>query len=192
VELVVTSARVAAASLVALALALASSPARAVEQQQHLALAPQLGILAVKDKSTASVGGGAAVYYQYGLTDQWNLSIEGSFSVVAANQKQDFPDAPKNRPAGIDQFSLGATYVIDILRWVPYIGLEGGIYRLWGGTLENNVLSAGAAISGGLNYQLTRHLAVGVGARQHFLLSNLSTYPSYTTVLLCFEYMWGY
>ena len=44
----------------------------------------------------------------------------------------------------------------------------------------------------GLDYQLSRHWAIGAAGQQHFLLTDISTYPSYTTFMLRFEYMWGY
>ena len=171
---------------------LGSPRAEAIERQHHLGLAPQLSVLVVKDKSTASIGGGGALRYAYGLTDQWNLTAEGSFAVVAADQEQDAPESPKTRPATVGHVSAGVAYVIDILRWVPYLTAQAGGYHLAGGTLPSALVIPGAAVGLGLDYQLSRQIAVGVSARQHFLLSKLSTYPSYTTVLLGFEYMWGY
>jgi hypothetical protein len=179
------------AGVVALLL-LAPRAAHAIERQHHLGLAPTLGILDVKDKSTLSVGLGAHLHYAYGLTDQWNLTLEGGSVVVAAHQQQDLPDSPRNRPARVDDALVGASYVIDILRWVPYIGAQAGAYLLSGGTLPDALVVPGGAVTGGLDYQISRQIAVGLGARQHFLLTKLSTYPSYTTVVLRLEYMWGY
>lgn len=170
----------------------ASSPARAIERQHHLGLGPELAILSINQKSTASVGGGGAIHYAYGLTDQWNLTVEGRSAVVAADQKQDLPESPRNRPASVDHGAVGISYVIDILRWVPYIGLQGGVYRLAGGTLPEPLFLPGLSVSAGLDYQISRSFAVGLGLRQHLMISKLETYPSYTTVALRFEYMWGY
>jgi hypothetical protein len=178
----------AAATLVTLV----AVPAEAIERQHHLGLAPALAILSIDKKSTNSVGAGGAIHYAYGLTDQFNLVVEASSAVVAAKQKQDFPYSPKNRPATVDQLSAGVSYVIDIVQWVPYLGLQGGVYRLAGGTVPDSLFIPGIAVSLGIDYQLSRHVAVGIGGRQHLLLTKLDTYPSYTTVLLRFEYMWGY
>ncbi|MBX3221657.1 MAG: hypothetical protein KF795_14140 [Labilithrix sp.] len=171
---------------------LAAPDARAIERQHHLGLAPAIGSLRIEGKSTASTGIGGGIHYAYGLTDQWNLSLEASSVVVAAKQKQDFPDSPRNRPAAVDHGALGVTYVIDILRWVPYVGLGGGVYRLAGGTLESPLILPGLSLAAGIDYQLNRQFAVGVGVRQHLMISKMDTYPSYTTALLRFEYMWGY
>lgn len=118
--------------------------------------------------------------------------IEGSRVVVALNQEQDTEATPRNRPATVDHAAFGVGYVIDILRWVPYIGAQGGVYRLAGGTLESDVFLPGLSVGAGLDYQLSRRFAIGLAGRQHFMVSQLSTYPSYTTALLRFEYMWGY
>jgi len=170
----------------------APASAHAIERQHHLGLAPALGILSIDGKSTASIGGGGALHYAYGLSDQWNLTVEASSVVVAADQKQDSQSTPRNRPATVDHGAVGIAYVIDILRWVPYVGVSGGVYRLAGGTLESSLFLPGVSLGAGLDYQLNRQWAVGVAGRQHFMVSKMDTYPSYTTLLLRFEYMWGY
>lgn len=175
-----------------LALACGAGDAHAIERQHHLGLGPALGVLEIQDKSTASAGFGGALHYAYGLTDQWNLTASASSVVVAADQKQDQPTSPRTRPATVDNLGVGAAYVIDILRWVPYLGVEAGAYRLAGGTVASSLFVPGASAGAGLDYQLNRDFAVGVAGRQHFILGKLSTYPSYTTVVLRFEYMWGY
>ncbi len=149
-------------------------------------------MLQVRDKSTASTGAGGALHYTYGLSDQFNLSLEASSVVVALNQQQDGPDSPRNRPASVDHAALGVGYVLDILRWVPYAAVYAGAYRIAGGTMPSVVVAPGVTVGLGLDYQLTRHFAIGVAGRQHFMLTQLENYPSYTTVLLRTELMWGY
>lgn len=187
------SALAVAGGVVAAALTLlAPSNAHAIERQHHLGLAPSLALLKVDDKSTMSIGAGGALHYAYGLNDQWNFMVEAGSAVVAADQQLDFPDSPRTRPATVDHATIGAGYVIDILRWVPYVSLMGGAYRLAGGTLPESLFLAGASAGVGLDYQLSRQFAVGVAGRQHFLLTKMSTYPTYTTVSFRIEFMWGY
>jgi len=171
---------------------LASSRADAIENQQHLGLAPALGILSIDKKSTASVGAGGALHYAFGLTDQWNLTVGVSSVEVAANQKQDFPYSPHTRPGWVHQGGVGVAYVIDILRYVPWIGIEGGACILGGGTLEHSLVLPDVSGAVGLDYQINRTLAVGVTGREHFMVSKLDTYPSYLTAMVRFEVMWGY
>lgn len=168
------------------------SPAAAIERQHHLGLGPAFGMLVIDGKSTTSSGFGGGLHYAYGLTDQFNLTAEASSVIVALDQNQDFPYSPRNRPAVVNHAVAGVNYVIDILRWVPYIGLHAGAYHLTGGTMNDALILPGAAVALGLDYQLSRLFAVGLAGRQHFMFTKLDTYPSYTTVLLRFEIMWGY
>lgn len=180
------------AGLVACALVCSAGEASAFERQHHLGLSPGLAVLNVADKSTASVGAGLTLHYAYGLTDQFNFMVEGGSHVVALDQQLDTPETPRTFPARVDQAGVGIGYVLDVLRWVPYFGVLGTGYVVSGGTLESPKVVAGVALAAGLDYQLSRSFAVGLALRQHFLASELSTYPTYTIAQLRFEYVWGY
>lgn len=149
-------------------------------------------MLSIDGKSTVSAGFGGALHYAYGLTDQWNLTLDASSVVVAADQKQDLPASPHNRPAMAHTAGAGVSYVIDILRWVPWIGVEGGATLLTGGTLDRALVLPDVSAAAGLDYQLSRTIAVGLAGREHFMISKMDTYPSYLTAMLRFEVMWGY
>jgi hypothetical protein len=174
------------------ALCVPSGEAHAIERQHHLGLDPSLSILKVDDKSTVSTGFGVGAHYTYGISDQFNFMVELNASRVAADQQQDHPDSPRTRPANVAHVLAGVGYVLDVLRWVPYFGVLVGGYHLSGGTLDSPVVALGAAVQLGLDYQLSRHWALGVAGQQHFLVTRMSDYPSYTTVMLRFEYMWGF
>lgn len=180
------------AAAVASTVVFASSTSSAVERQHHVGIAPQLSVLVIDDKSTASVGGGLALHYTYGVNDTFNLVVEASSSAVARNQQQDTPETPRTRPGGVDHGAFGVGYVIDVLQWVPYLCVLGGVYRLYDGTLPETLFLPGLSVGAGLDYQLSRSFAIGLAAREHLMLSKLQTYPSYTTVLLRGEYMWGW
>lgn len=183
----------AALAVTTLAAIVAMAPdASAIERQHHVGLDPTLALLKIDDKSTLSTGVGLGVHYTYGLTDQFNLMVDGNVAFVAGNQQPDEPSTPHTRPSQVDYLTAGVGYVLDIVQWVPYFGLAVGGYRLAGGTLDNAEVLPGAAVALGLDYQLSRSWAVGVGFRQHLLFTKLSTYPSYTTAFLRFEYVWGW
>jgi hypothetical protein len=180
------------AALFALLLPLLPSTASAIERQHHVGIGAQLATLVIEDKSTASVGGGLALHYTYGINDTFNLMVEATSSSVAREQFQDTPETPRTRPAGIDHGAFGVGYVLDILQWVPYLCVLGGAYRVYGGTLPEDLYLPGLSAGVGLDYQLTRSFAVGIGVREHLMISKLSTYPTYTTAFLRAEYMWGW
>jgi outer membrane protein W len=174
------------------ALSVLPGTAFALEHQHHIGLDPSLAMLKVDDKSSISSGAGLGVHYTYGINDQFNLMVEANGSIVARNQQQDMPESPHTRPAEVDHGLIGVGYVIDVLQWVPYFGLLTGGYRLAGGTLDKTLFVYGGALQVGLDYQFTRHWALGVAAQQHLLFTKMSTYPSYTTGMLRLEYMWGF
>jgi hypothetical protein len=179
------------AALFLLALLVPAS-AQAAEREHKLGLQLGLSMLKVDDKSTMSTGAGGGLTYSYGLTDAFNLMAEGSYNLVAADQQQDAPDTPRTRPASVSHAGIGAAYVFDVLSWVPYVGLLGGGYYLAGGTLDKAKVLPGIGVALGLDYRISFKLAVGIGARQHLMLTDLSTYPSFTQVFAKLEYTWGW
>ena len=181
----------AASLVVVLAGTLAAKSAHAVEHQHHFGLDGGLSMLKIDDKATLSVGGGLGLHYAYGLTDQFNLMIEGSSSIVALGEDVG-PGASNHHPSAVDSLGAGVGYVLDITRLVPYGGILASGYTLRGGSMEHPIFVGGGALALGIDYMLTRNFAFGVAYRQHFLLTQLSTYPSYSQFFLRVEYVWGW
>ena len=167
-----------------------SGSASAAEKSHHLALAPIGALLKVKDQAV-SVGGGASAMYTYGLTDQLNLMAEVSHSFVGIGQHLgSLP--PGVRPGFVSTGAAGISYVLDVLRWVPYGGVLLSGNAVGGGNLPNAVFAPGGQLALGLDYQFSRHVVAGVGFRQHLFFTKLSEYPSYSTFFLKAEWQWGY
>lgn len=179
---------------IALVATLCASPrdAQAIERQHHFGLDPTLALLKVDDKSSMSTALGIGAHYTYGLNDQFNFMAELNASFMLQGEKLDAATTPHTRPTQIGHALVGVGYVIDILRWVPYFGILAGGYRLAGGTLGDPLVVIGGAAQVGLDYQLSRQWAIGGALQQHFLVTKMSDYPSYTTLMMRFEYMWGY
>jgi hypothetical protein len=166
--------------------------ARAVEKESAIAVAGGPSVLVIDDKSTASTGAGGALHFTQGLTDQFNFVAEASSSIVALNAKLDNPDTPHTRPAGVETLGVGGTYVLDILRWVPYAGVLGSATWLHGGTMESGgKVAAGIQLALGLDYKFNFSWSVGLAYRQHLLATEMSTYPSFSQVFLRVQYSWG-
>jgi opacity protein-like surface antigen len=181
--------KLAQVSPLALALVLASTQVSAIERQHHLGVGTGLSLLKIDDKPTVDVGGGLGVHYAYGVTDQFNFMLEGTSSVVARHVTE---TKPTTRPSTVESVAFGGSYVLDVIRWVPYVGILASGYAMTGGSLRQTKYLAGVQIAAGLDYQITRSLAVGVAIRQHMLFSDISTYPTYTQAFLRTEYMWGW
>jgi hypothetical protein len=170
-----------------------ASQARAVEHEHHIAAAGGATTLNVDDRSGVELGGGAGVYYTYGLTDAFNVLVEGSFNAVGLNEKLDNPDTPHTRPATVTSFGAGAAYVLDVLRWVPYGGILASGYYVGGGTLDKGIGLVGGQLALGLDYKFNFNWAAGFAFRQHLFLNKMSTYPfpALTQAFFKIEYAWG-
>jgi hypothetical protein len=169
-----------------------SAEAHAVEREHRVGIDGGLSLLSIQDKGTMDVGVGAGAHYVYGLTDQFNLMVEGAWSVVAANQQQDNKDSPHTRPASISFAGAGVGYVLDILRWIPYGGVLLDSYYLYGGTLDTAKIFPGVELALGLDYRFNRSFTAGVSFRQHLLVTVMDKYPSFTNLFARVEYAWGW
>jgi hypothetical protein len=173
-------------------LGLASAPsARALEREHHLGFDAGGGLLVIGNKSTNDLGASVGAHYSYGLNDEFNLMVEASYSLVALGQTADSRKTPETYPASLATADVGVGYVFDVLQWVPYAGVLVGGYALSGGTVPDVKLLPGVEVALGLDYRLTPTLAIGIAARQH-LMSETSTYPSFTQLLLRIETVWGW
>ncbi len=174
---------VGAASLVALLLTVAPR-AHAFEKQFHVGAS--FGYEALFNASSPH-GFGGGVHFAYGLSDYFNLIAEVDATAHPS------PDLT------IVTSGVGAAYVVDVLRWVPWIGLEVGPGALL--SLDSKCGNAttepcslfrfNAAIPFGLDYQISRSFAIGIQGRFQLLLLNgspLETLGAYARA----EYVWGY
>ncbi len=176
------------AALAALAaLVLATSGAGAVEHEHQLGVNVGGSILTIADKSSPDVGAGFGIHYGYGITDQINLLVEAQYSLVALGV---FANDPPTHPSAVWNVDAGLTYILDVMRWVPYFGGLAGGYLLSGGTV-GNVLLPGAEIVVGLDYLVTPRWAVGFEASEHFLFTDINLYQSFSTLFARTEFRWG-
>jgi hypothetical protein len=163
--------------------------AGAVEREHQLGVNVGLPLLTIADKSTPDVGAAFGIHYGYGITDQFNFLAELQYSVLALNV---FPTDPTTHPAQMLNADVGVTYVLDVLRWVPYFGALAGGYMMYGGTVQPNpLLLPGAEIVVGLDYLVTPKWAVGVELSEHFLFTESTVYTSYSTAFARTEFRWG-
>jgi hypothetical protein len=165
----------------------AASPAAAVEREQQVGA--DLGGSLIDSKNYTSIGGAVGAHWTYGITDAFNLLVEGSWSLVALQVHDDPTHA---RPAWIANGDVGVAYVFDVLRWVPFVGVLAGGYVLAGGSIEGARVRPGVELQVGLDYRVDRTFKVGVVGREHMLFTDLSTYPVFTQLLARAEYTWGW
>jgi hypothetical protein len=179
----------AAAAITIAGMALASRAA-AVEREHHVGIDAGGSVLVMNDKT--DVGGGVGGHWAYGLSDAFNLMAEGSWSLVALGEKVQVAGTQGTHPTSVVNAGVGVGYVLDVLRWVPYAGLLAAGYALAGGTIAGVKVRPGVTIALGLDYRFDRKWAAGFAFRQHMLVSEMSTYPSFTQLFARLEYTWGW
>ena len=175
---------------VAASLAVAGA-ARAVEHEHQIGLEAGMPILVVNGASShVLTGAGAGVHYTYGLTDAFNLIADGGSSFLFTGGS-----------GTVSNVDVGLAYVLVVLTWVPWAGIEAGGYALTGDA-SGTAFFPGAAIALGVDYRFTRSWAAGIELRQHLLLTSFSnnrdfssggiTLPSFSQALLRVGYTWGW
>ena len=145
-------------------------------------------MLTISDKPSPDVGAAFGVHYGYGITDQFNLLVEVQYALLslgppAAPMSMTMPmsgsgsgsttppmPTATNDPSQMWNADIGLTYVLDVLRWVPYFGVLAGGYLLNGGGLPGSLILPGGEIVVGLDYLVTPRWAVGGEFSEHFPL----------------------
>lgn len=163
----------------------------AAERQHHLGVGPSFSFMSVRAQPTIRPGVGINAFYTYGLTDQFNLLGEVSQTFLGLGQDTP-PAASPIRPGSLTRGAIGAAYVLDVLRWVPYGGVLVSGNVLAGDNLPSPRVLPGAEVVLGLDYQFNRHLVFGGGYRHTFFFTKMIDYPVYGTVFAKLEWQWGY
>lgn len=166
--------------------------ASAFERQQHVGLDGGFTFLKVNDLGSPGLGASFGAHYAYGISDAFNLVAEAQYQFDAMNLHLGPAVSHGADPSYVVNGNLGAQYVFDVLRWVPYIGGLAGGYFLGGGNVPQLKPLFGLELEVGLDYQITRNLAVGAAYHEHFLVTDMSTYPAFFNVMSRVEYVWGW
>lgn len=174
-------------SAAALSLAALLTPSRADAYERQWHAGAGLGYAMLADGGSYP-GIGASLHIAYGLTDAFNVLAELNTAT---------------HPGGDLMFlgaSAGASYVIDIVQWVPHIGLTVGAYDTMrlapcdaAGQRACNIGHFGVSVPFGLDYLFSRSFAAGFAGKYTLLLPGAGDDPgSYFTAFARAELIWGY
>lgn len=194
----------AAPALAAAALLAFLTPARAeaYEKQWHVGMS--FGYTALMGQNPTRHGMGGGLHLTYGLTDAFNLMAEAEASghfgraAVPAATKNDTA-LPEQNGAAFTRAGVGVGYVVDVLQWVPYVGLVVGAADIVNmgplcgttGQAPCHDLRLDLALPFGLDYSINRSFSVGVGGRYQMLISGQPLINA-LGVFARAEYVWGY
>ena len=135
-----------------------------------------------------------ALHYTYGLSDAFNLLVDGGWSLVALNEKLRSPATPHTRPTNVTNVNVG----VGLRARRPAVGAVGGVERRaatrsTAGTLDGTKFLPGFALALGLDYRLNRSWSVGVALRQHMLVHGHARRTRASRRRFArFEYVWGW
>jgi opacity protein-like surface antigen len=174
-------------------IAATSSEADAYERQWQAGFSAGYAQLVNQGATAAPLGSypgiGATFSLTYGLSDAWNIigHVDGSIH-------------PGATPVAMYGGGAGVSYVIDVVRWVPWLGVTAGGYGVT--ALDPCVATTdapctngrlGLSLLGGLDYQLSRSFSIGGGGRYTVLLFGNQNKVDHTfSILARFQYIWGY
>lgn len=147
------------ASLAASAHVLSSGSARAIEREWHLGGGAGIAV----PSGQYALGPALEAYAAYGISDLFDVRLD----LMAARHGIEQGDA-------VQAFSgsLGLVYKIDVIQWVPWVGVSGGYYVATPSPLPRAGLPEASWLGGvtaGVDYALTRSVGLGVSFREDFL-----------------------
>ena len=134
-------------------------------------------------------GFGASLGLSYGVNDALNIIGHADFSMH-----------PGDTSVLVGGGGVGIAYVLDIVQWVPWLGLTAGAYGVSiGEPCVSNVSVPcttgrfGLSLPFGLDYQLSRSFSLGAGGRYGLLLfGNQNKLDQTISVFARAQYIWGY
>jgi len=148
--------------------------ASAFEREWHLG-----GGLGAAAANGYALGPAANLYAAYGLTDAFDLRLElaGSRSAVAGD------------PAYLYGGKLALVYKIDVIQWIPYLGLAGGYLRVTERVAPFTLGQPTAGLVGGLDYVVSRRFALGIAGTYDYAFHPAA---GYANAFLRAEYHFGF
>jgi hypothetical protein len=141
---------------------------------------------AYEDQQTLGVGIGYANALSITLPAHGvcvDLSASSGLSATwTARARLTYAWHPDPAPLHVGMAVAELLYVIDVLEWVPYFGAGAGVV----GQVRENALTAypSAHAVAGVDYLLSRGLALELDVRSQVLLSALRTHPLYLAATL--------
>ena len=177
--------RVLSCGLLLLVVLVFAPRANAFERQWHAGV--DAGYAGISWDGAFRSGFGGGVHGAYGLTDAFNLMLEvgGSMHSVCEGCSS----------LSVLHGGAGVGYTLDILRWVPYMGLLVGGYRFGGVTMpearQDAQFKVGLQGALGMDFRPSRSWAVGVQLRYHTMLDD-PLEVHYMTMFGRFELLWGW
>lgn len=170
--------------------------ASAFERQWHLGAG--LGWVVPKDAYTS--GPAVALHLAYGISDMFDARVEVRSSLHDLEAPASSASAEERALGGgrnsFSQAMVGLAYKVDVIEWVPYLGVRAGYYR-FGATpplakfpIGKEYARQGGSLGTmlGVDYAFSRSAAIGAEVDYDTLLPRGGAFSASLHV----EYRWGF
>ena len=148
-------------ALAALLVLGAASPAQAFEREWHLG-----GGLGAALPPLYVIGPALNVYGAYGLTDAFDARLELGLSVH-----------DRSGPPAWYYSAKGAfTYKLDVIQWIPWAGVSGGVLMLAKGDWPLESVQGTVGGIAGLDYAWNRNFGLGLCFSADYLFQDAAVY----------------
>lgn len=158
--------------------------ASAFEREWHLGG----GVGFASAASGYGAGPAFGLHAAYGVSDVFDVRLE------LMGSHHGYEVAEVEQDTEILSAAALLSYKVDIISWVPHFGAGVGYYHFTTDPPDGNAFrrdDVGLAIEGGLDYAVSRHFGLGVGARFDMPFNDLGA-ARYFALLLRAEYRWGW
>jgi hypothetical protein len=155
-----------AAVLALLALVTLAPPAHAFEREWHLG--GGVGGALVPDYP---LGQAANVYAAYGLTDAFDARAE----FWASFHERTLQDGTVSK-AAYSAAKLALTYKLDVIQWIPWLGVSAGVLTAGTGLSPFGSAQLGLGAIAGLDYAWTRNFGLGLCFSADYGLTDTQVY----------------
>jgi hypothetical protein len=191
-----------------LGVVLSARRADAFEREWHLGA----GLGAVLPKDAYGAGGAVALHLAYGLSDMFDARLEARTSLHQLSEdnlraqpeerRRDYVLSEERIRAlteetlSFSQATVGVAYKLDIIEWVPYLGVRAGYYRFGtkpfeGAFAPGEAYEQSGGVIGtmlGVDYAFSRSAGIGLELDYDTLLPTGGAFGA----LLHAEYRWGF
>ena len=148
--------------------------ARAFEREWHLG-----GGLGAAAANGYALGPAVNLYAAYGLTDAFDLRVE-----LAGSRSATQPE-----PAYLYGGKVAFVYKLDVIQWIPYLGVAGGYLRMTERVAPFALGQPTAGFIGGPDYAVSRSLGLGVAGTYDYAFHPTA---GYANAFLRAEYHFGF
>jgi hypothetical protein len=169
--------RAGAVAALALGMALAAGVARADEGDHALSVSLSYGRYSIPDPELSANGGVLGVDYERGVSEALWLRVSAGGGLYRGDGQTTYSG----------QATVGATYALDVIKYVPYFNAGLGAIVIGGGDLDTDV-AALLEIGAGVDVLHSRSLSYGVVVRFESFLEK----TSFFTAGVRATYRWGF